>query len=1043
MSFPVRKTLIALSLVGILIIAFIGWKFAATPADKAVATAPASPEAPPADARPVTDAPLTPVAVTTCEAGPCDDPEHAAQRTVESTRKMDLPTDFLERIIKGAYVALELPDGRKIACEEPRVERDKKGVVMVQGTFTEPAKGEFFFRRQDFPGVAGKMVGHVIFDDQETAWKVLPEGKNGDPILKEVPIGEVVCVKFMPTPDKPEEMPQDHPSTVAIPEYQEVIPLQSLPGAPGVIYLDFDGSKGPYDSWSYKGDAAPSGFSNSTIRDIWIRVAEDFLPFNINVTTDAKVHENAIRGRRIRCIVTPTNWYKAGGIAYVGSYNSGGDPVCWASNYTGDSAVTVISHEVGHTLGLMHHGYNGAEYYGGHGSGVTAWAPIMGAGYGKNLKHWSDGSYYLATRPGQKDLTTITNQNGVDFRPDDCGDALASARYLWIGPGNTVTNQQGLIETPGDIDSFRFKTTGGAVNLTASTTTVGINLDIKADIVNAATSAVVFTSDSTSAANATISTTLAAGEYLLRITGASVGTPATSRGGYSNYGCLGSYKIDGTVAGGETHQAFTIAEHSANGTVLGTITPRTVTGSPLSYTIASGNTGSILALNSSTGSLTVANSASLNFETLSSQYDDPAIFELFVTVTNTSTSASETVRAIVTVTDVNEPPVLAPLVSEIAVYEGTTPGVQVVDLSATDPDRFDGPVYEIVSGNSAGYFAINSRTGSLTVVNVPQVTANTPVTLVLRARDQKTPTQYSVNRTLTITITDLPGGGPGTPGTIVRTFFRNISGSAVSDLTGNANFPNKPDEEVFLTSFDGGSSAGDNYGSTIRGYLIPPVTGQYSFWIAGDNASQLILGSGSSQVSTPVIASHPTSTGQYAWDAQASQASAPVTLTAGQPYYIEARQKEATGGDHVAVAWSGPGISRQVIPGLYLVPFYQNYAPVPSGTFTIMETAPVGTVVGTVSVADVNKQDSFENFTITAGNTGNAFAINPTTGQITVATAGLFNANTTPFYNLTVRTTDDGTPSLNGSGTVRDQHQREPVVFRSQRHRRGIRGGCR
>ena len=172
-------------------------------------------------------------------------------------------------------------------------------------------------------------------------------------------------------------------------------------------------------------------------------------------------------------------------------------------------------------------------------------------------------------------------------------------------------------------------------------------------------------------------------------------------------------------------------------------------------------------------------------------------------------------------------------------------------------------------------------------------------------------------------------------------------------------------------------AAGDNYGSTIRGYLIPPATGQYSFWIAARRRLAAHPRQRSTQVSTPVIASHPTSTGQYAWDAQASQASAPVTLTAGQPYYIEARQKEASGGDHVAVAWSGPGISRQVIPGLYLVPFYQNYAPTPSGTFTIMETAPAGTVVGTVSVADVNKQDSFENFTITAGNTGNLLRHQP------------------------------------------------------------------
>jgi len=608
-----------------------------------------------------------------------------------------LPDRFLEDITRDETVRIPLPDGTMVRCDDARVERDGKGVLSLQGTFTAPVPGNFFFRRQDFEGVAGKMVGHVIFEGAEMAWKVLPEGPDGGPVLKEVSIHEVVCVNYSPVPEDPREMPQDHPSTVAIPEYQDVIPLESLPGAPGVIYLDFDGSKGPHDIWSYKGDAAPSGFSNATIRDIWIRVAEDFLPFNINVTTDARVHANALPGRRIRCIITPTNWYKAGGVAYIGSYNWGGDPVCWAMNYTGDSAVTVISHEVGHTLGLYHHGYNGAEYYGGHGSGTTGWAPIMGTGYGKTLKHWSDGSYYLATRPGQKDLTTITNQNGVDFRPDDCGATLATARYLWVAPGNTVTNQQGLIETPGDIDSFRFKTTGGAVNLTAGTATAGINLDIKADIVDAATSAVVVTSDSTSSANATISTNLAAGEYLLRITGAAVGTPATSRGGYSNYGCLGSYRIDGTVAGGETHQAFAIAENSANGTLIGTITPRTVGGSPLSYTIASGNTGNILSLNASTGALTVANSTALNFETLSSQYDDPAIFELFVTITNTSTSATETVRAIVTVTDVNEPPVLAPLVSDIAVYEGTTPGVQVVDLSATDPDRFDGPVNQTIA----------------------------------------------------------------------------------------------------------------------------------------------------------------------------------------------------------------------------------------------------------------------------------------------------------------------------------------------------------
>ena len=48
--------------------------------------------------------------------------------------------------------------------------------------------------------------------------------------------------------------------------------------------------------------------------------------------------------------------------------------------------------------------------------------------------------------------------------------------------------------------------------------------------------------------------------------------------------------------------------------------------------------------------------------------------------------------------------------------------------------------------------------------------------------------------------------------------------------------------------------------------------------------------------------------------------SAPVNLVAGQQYYIEAFSKEGTGGDNLSVAWSGPGIARQVIPGDALTP---------------------------------------------------------------------------------------------------------------------------
>ena len=61
------------------------------------------------------------------------------------------------------------------------------------------------------------------------------------------------------------------------------------------------------------------------------------------------------------------------------------------------------------------------------------------------------------------------------------------------------------------------------------------------------------------------------------------------------------------------------------------------------------------------------------------------------------------------------------------------------------------------------------------------------------------------------------------------------------------------------------------------------------------------------------------------WTKYASQKSATKTLTAGQPYYIMALHKEGAGGDHLSVAWSGPGIAQQVIPGDCLMPYASDY----------------------------------------------------------------------------------------------------------------------
>src|SRR5437667_2184992 len=75
----------------------------------------------------------------------------------------------------------------------------------------------------------------------------------------------------------------------------DVPQLSSRLGAAATIYLDFDGHfEAAWKSFSnvttpaYDRDGDPTSFSASelsSINEVWTRVAEDFAPFNVNVTT--------------------------------------------------------------------------------------------------------------------------------------------------------------------------------------------------------------------------------------------------------------------------------------------------------------------------------------------------------------------------------------------------------------------------------------------------------------------------------------------------------------------------------------------------------------------------------------------------------------------------------------------------------------------------------------------------------------------------------------------------------------------------------------
>ena len=125
----------------------------------------------------------------------------------------------------------------------------------------------------------------------------------------------------------------------------------------------------------------------------------------------------------------------------------------------------------------------------------------------------------------------------------------------------------------------------------------------------------------------------------------------------------------------------------------------------------------------------------------------------------------------------------------------------------------------------------------------------------------------------------------------------------------------------YLTDvFEVQTSSVQNYGLRVLGYLKAPETGNYTFYIAGDDNVQLRLGKNSDLSSLTKIAyiNGDSWTNSRVWDKYPSQKSASIALTGCQSYPIEALLKQAGGGSNMAVRWITPSGVDEVIPCKWL-----------------------------------------------------------------------------------------------------------------------------
>ena len=484
---------------------------------------------------------------------------------------------------------------------------------------------------------------------------------------------------------------------------------------------------------------------------------------------------------------------------------------------------------------------------------------------------------------------------------------------------------------------------------------------------------------------------------------------------------------------GQGSYAFSLAENSATGAAVGAVSATDVdAGTTLVYSL-SGTGASNFTINPSTGAITVAGGALLNFEGTNT-------FSLTASVTDGTNSVSAPVT--ISLTNVDEAPTFGLASYSLSVAENSVTGAAVGSVSATDPDAGATLVYSL-SGTGASNFAINPSTGAITVASgaVLNFEGTNSFSLTASVTDGTHPVSVPVTISLT-NVNEAPTIGAqafsvseqaaigATVGTVVandvdagdtKTFAITagntgnafaISPSGVITVTGALDFNITPVYTLTVSVTDGGNlSASNTVTISVTNVNSAPTIAPQTFSVPENSANGTTIGSVlASDVDAGDLLAFAI-TGGNASGAFALSPAGVLSVANGSLLNFEGTSSYSL---TVSVTDNGSPVassSATITVNLTNVNEAPTIAP---QSFSVAENSANGASVGTVVANDVDAGDS-KSFSITAGNASGAFAISPS-GVITVANGSLLNFEGTSSYSLTVSVTDGG--SLSASNTV-------------------------
>lgn len=166
-----------------------------------------------------------------------------------------------------------------------------------------------------------------------------------------------------------------------------------------------------------------------------------------------------------------------------------------------------------------------------------------------------------------------------------------------------------------------------------------------------------------------------------------------------------------------------------------------------------------------------------------------------------------------------------------------------------------------------------------------------------------------------------------TAGLLREMWYQNLGIDAAIALVNSGT----PPDQVDILAEPTWVNIRDNYVAKMSGWLTIPATGEYTFYVAGDDYNRMYVSQDDDPANAVVVCQVDGWTSSQEWTKYAGQKSAPMSLTEGQVLAVYGIMQEGGGGDGMDFGWTGPGFETiTLIPGEYWSHPYETMAMGPS-----------------------------------------------------------------------------------------------------------------